>query len=223
MVKEVKKFESEYLISNDVLTKIIKLIRGEIVIDYSTEKVDGCKWDHDEIVDSNQMHFVSQEELGKMLKAIEKDAVIEYCFSLDRNSTSNNCMYTSFKRLRKYIRFSPNGSDFISSIRWENIHGKRRKAIKRCIKKVSKKTKPMIIEQIRTWNKYAGKQGFGYIYVNKSIAESIKKYMAIMGESENFEILEIVPWYRTVLAAYYDDNIYAVFFKKNKEEYYHDD
>ena len=168
-----------------------------------------------EFISSKQMVFTSREELKKFFNAIEKEVVIEYCYSAtvnNKNSSSEYNLVNSYKRFRKYCRIMPGGLQNIS-IRWENIHGKHRKNIKRLIKKLKRRC----IEQIRVWNKYADKDGVILTFVNETVATSLKKYMAIMGESENFEILEIIPWYRTYIESYYDKVLYAVFFK-NKEE-----
>lgn len=62
------------------------------------------------------------------------------------------------KRCRKYLKLADNGS--VIGVRWDKLHGKKRKFIKYRTRKAVKERK----QQIAMWNKYAGREDVLYIH-----------------------------------------------------------
>lgn len=68
------------------------------------------------------------------------------------SSTDRKCQYYLTKDDQKDYDYS--------GIRWDRIHGKKRKILKFEIKKAKKK----VLDQFNTWNKYAGRDNVLYIH-----------------------------------------------------------
>lgn len=68
------------------------------------------------------------------------------------SSTDRKCQYYLTKDDQKDYDYS--------DIRWDRIHGKKRKILKFEIKKAKKK----VLDQFNTWNKYAGRDNVLYIH-----------------------------------------------------------
>lgn len=67
------------------------------------------------------------------------------------SSTDRKCKYYLIKDEKDY---------YYSGIRWDRIHGKKRKILKFEIKKAKKK----VLNQFNIWNKYAGRDDVLYIH-----------------------------------------------------------
>lgn len=62
------------------------------------------------------------------------------------------------RRCKKYLKYADNGR--VLSVRWDKLHGKRRKFIKLCAKRAVKQYN----KQTDMWNKYAGRNDVLYIH-----------------------------------------------------------
>lgn len=108
---------------------------------------------------------VSTEEIKRMMK----DCEIELCKDLCRSkpfwnansrwhaySSDTDCLceYYLVKGVNEY------GHEGSVNIRWDRIHGRKRKTLKFAIKKQKRK----IQKQFDMWNKYAGKENVLYIH-----------------------------------------------------------
>mgnify|MGYP004467727571 FL=1 len=100
----------------------------------------------------------------------------------------------------KYYLTKDDPKDYgYSGIRWDRIHGKKRKILKFEIKKAKKK----VLDQFNTWNKYAGRDDVLYIHAR------------LGGNNWNFyggPELEKQPWFLEKVDNSFDDtycDIYA--------------
>lgn len=103
------------------------------------------------------------------IKAIKHNAAIEVVEDLCRtrpiwNPHDSGHWYT--ERTRASVDYylvtetNENGDEYYSDIRWDRIHGKKRKILKYAIKKAHQRVEA----QYSTWNKYAGKENVLYIH-----------------------------------------------------------
>lgn len=112
--------------------------------------------------------LVSDEELREMLKDAEFRAAEDWCEAEPRFSMDPYCysFCSSTDRVKeKYLisevqewECGPHRETV--GIRWDKIHGKKRKVLKYGIKRAQKAIK----DNISVWNRYAGKPGILYIH-----------------------------------------------------------
>ena len=132
----------------------------------------------------------SDGELAEMLRTAEMMAADDWCTSIPAFSMNpfvhEYSWETDMKRERFLFRITENWSAGphreTVGIRWDRIHGKRRKVLKYKIKKAQKAIK----DNIAVWNKYAGKENILYIHAR------------IGGENWSYyggEELEKQPWF----------------------------
>lgn len=107
--------------------------------------------------------LMSEEEsvnINDLFEGVEVSCVERLCRSQPFWSTRADSYlisdYTDY--LKRYYLVGKNGGGF--NVRWERIHGWKRKTLKTCIHN----KKQEIRRQYETWNKYAGKDGFLYIH-----------------------------------------------------------
>lgn len=110
---------------------------------------------------------LSAEEINNMMKDAEIDACEEMCCSVPFWTVNRSGLMFSYRTDRiceYYLVKNQNKSDsdhrMYTSIRWDRIHGKKRKSLKFEIKK----KKQRIRNQYDMWNKYAGKEHVLYIH-----------------------------------------------------------
>lgn len=104
---------------------------------------------------------VSEEEIREMEKATEINTVKNLC-EAEPFWSSDPAWYTSdrwTRYLKDYYLIKDSDDDYID-IRWNRIHGKKRKVLKFEIKKA----KRAVRNQWDMWNKYAGQDGVLYIH-----------------------------------------------------------
>ena len=103
------------------------------------------------------------------IDAIKKDAEIEALAGLLHavpffSPSSRISNYNDrIRRIEGYYfvtDIDEKGDEYYSDIRWDRIHGKKRKALKLKIKKAHRRVE----EQYNTWNKYAGREDVLYIH-----------------------------------------------------------
>lgn len=110
---------------------------------------------------------LSAEEINDMMKDAEIDVLEDLCCSVPFWNAKSNCRSYSYRTDRiceSYLvkNQNRNDSDFrrYTGIRWDRIHGKKRKVLKFEIKK----QKQRIRNQYDMWNKYAGKEHVLYVH-----------------------------------------------------------
>ncbi len=108
---------------------------------------------------------VSEEEIKRLIKNCETRVCEDLCCSEPFWSGNADCFEYSAKTdyFRKYYLIEgidEEGFKEYKGIRWDRIHGWKRKVLKFEIKKKSKR----IREQLDMWNKYAGKENVLYIH-----------------------------------------------------------
>lgn len=108
---------------------------------------------------------VSAEEIEKAVKASQIEVAEDLCCSRPFWTYGSTCHEYSSRTdcIRDYYLVKgvdENGYSEYTDIRWDRIHGKKRKDLKFAIKKKARR----IREQLNTFNKYAGKDGILYIH-----------------------------------------------------------
>lgn len=108
---------------------------------------------------------VSAEEIKKMMEDCEVMVCEDLCCSKPFWNGNANCsVYSSWTDyLRKYYMVTSTDEDGFTrytGIRWDRIHGWKRKVLKFEIKKQQRR----IQKQYDIWNKYAGKDNILYIH-----------------------------------------------------------
>ena len=105
--------------------------------------------------------LISQDEIKRMKKDCVIEVVEELCCSKPFwSSNPEYIIYNTYTdRLRRYFLIKDKDGNYVD-IRWDRIHGKKRKILKYAIKKKERK----IQAQFDTWNRYAGKEGILYIH-----------------------------------------------------------
>lgn len=91
------------------------------------------------------------------------------------------------------------------AIRWDRVHGKKRKAFKYVIKKAKKE----VFEQYELWNKYCGRDDVLYIHARIGSGN--------WGYYDCDKIVKGQPWYLGHCEDYFD-NTYVDIYAKIKEE-----
>lgn len=104
---------------------------------------------------------VSKTDLDKILHSMEILAVQNLCESFPAwnfySCCSEYCPATD-RRLKKYMILDKDGDPI--GIRWNRIHGKKRKTAKYAIKQYKKN----VIENIKVFNKYAGRDDILFVH-----------------------------------------------------------
>ena len=109
---------------------------------------------------------ISAEEIREMVKNSEIDVCKNLCCSVPSWNARSVDVEFSDKTdyiCRHYLIASKNSVGYYchyTDIRWDRIHGKKRKILKFEIKK----RKRNILKQFDMWNKYAGKENVLYIH-----------------------------------------------------------
>lgn len=97
-------------------------------------------------------------------------------------------------------------------IRWDRVHGKKRKAFKYVIKKAKKD----VYQQYEMWNKYAGRSDVLYIHCRLGAGN--------WGYYKGWDIIESQPWFLDKVEDYFDHtymDIYAKIKEVPNEHYEH--
>lgn len=107
---------------------------------------------------------ISKEEIKATEKAYSIDVLLDLCRSCPCWTTTKCWGYTKAteKRVSYYTvsKTDENGDTTYTDIRWDRIHGKKKKVLKMAIKKTIKNVRT----QMNTWNKYVGKENIIYIH-----------------------------------------------------------
>ena len=107
---------------------------------------------------------VSKEELDKLLKEHEVYVCEYLCRSIPYWSGKADCHTYSWKsnRIKKHYLIKDETVNYekYKDIRWDRIHGRKRKILKFEIKKQRQK----VHRQFEMWNKYAGREDVLYIH-----------------------------------------------------------
>ena len=90
------------------------------------------------------------------------------------------------------------------AIRWDRVHGKKRKAFKYVIRKAKKE----VYQQYEMWNKYAGRSDVLYIHCRLGAGN--------WGYYKGWDIIESQPWFLDKVEDYFD-NTYMDIYAKIKE------
>lgn len=148
---------------------------------------------------------VTAEELQRLMKECEVQVCEDLCCSVPFWSARSSCHRFSSQTdcIRKYFltqAVDEKGYKRYVGIRWDRIHGKKRKILKFAIKKQNKR----IQKQFEVWNRYAGKEGILYIHSR------------IGGRNWNYyggDELITQPWFLEKVDDWFDNtycDIYAV-------------
>ena len=143
---------------------------------------------------------VSRDELFELAK----DEGLRRCASLCRSlppfdwnsnwsemSERTDFITEYYLELQKYKNGGYNHLDPIA-VRWDRVHGKKRKAFKYVIKKAKKE----VFEQYEVWNKYCGRNDVLYIHCRLG-AGNWDYY-------RGWEIIESQPWFLDKVEDYFD-------------------
>lgn len=95
-------------------------------------------------------------DVSEMIEGIE----VETCKELCRSHWRIDPIFYTYSDKTDFACAYYLSKDKSSSVRWERIHGRKRKNLKYKIKQKSRKIK----EQYEMWNKYAGKPNVLYIH-----------------------------------------------------------
>lgn len=104
---------------------------------------------------------VNQTDLNEILHSMEILAVQNLCESFpawDFYSCCSEFCPATDRRIKKYMILDEDGDPI--SIRWDRIHGKKRKTAKYAIKKYKK----AVIDNIKVFNKYAGRDDVLFVH-----------------------------------------------------------
>lgn len=148
---------------------------------------------------------VTTEEIQKLMKDYEVQVCEDLCCSVPFWSTRSDCRIFSSRTdyIRKYFltqAVDEKGYKRYVGIRWDRIHGKKRKILKFAIKKQNKR----IQKQFDVWNKYAGKEGI--LYIHSRIGG--RNWSHYGGEE-----LATTPWFLEKVDDWFDNtycDIYAI-------------
>lgn len=110
---------------------------------------------------------VSSEEIGQMIKDGEIEACEDLCHSYPlwclnpilRHHGDKTAYLCDYYMVKNHKRDDNDGREYVD-IRWDRIHGKKRKILKFKIKKMRRR----IEQQFEMWNRYAGKENVLYIH-----------------------------------------------------------
>lgn len=154
----------------------------------------------------SEVRPVSSDEFARLLLSCELEVIEELCVSdpfwtsVFKCSTHN---YRSERAKKRYMLYGldEDGNKVAMGIRWDRIHGWKRRVLKREIKKQKNK----VTAQYCLWNKYAGKENVLYIHARMG-----GNNWAYYSDKEN---LLAAPWF---LARIDDcwDNTYCDFYAK---------
>lgn len=107
---------------------------------------------------------ISSEDLKEMLKRCEVDALEKLVAAEPPWTVNSDCFYSCAKTDRRkqfyLLQKKENGYKRYVAIRWDRLHGKKRKAAKFAIKKYKRR----VLDKWKMWNKYAGKENILYIH-----------------------------------------------------------
>lgn len=104
---------------------------------------------------------VNQTDLNEILHSMEILAVQNLCESFpawDFYSCCSELCTATDRRIKKYMILDEDGDSI--SIRWDRIHGKKRKTAKYAIKQYKK----AVIDNIKVFNKYAGRDDVLFVH-----------------------------------------------------------
>lgn len=104
---------------------------------------------------------VNQTDLNEILHSMEILAVQNLCVSFPAWDFYSCCLEfcpATDRRIKKYMILDEDGDPI--SIRWDRIHGKKRKAAKYAIKQYKKAA----IDNIKVFNKYAGRDDVLFVH-----------------------------------------------------------
>lgn len=104
---------------------------------------------------------VNQTDLNEILHSVEILAVQNLCESFpawDFYSCCSEFRPATDRRIKKYMILDEDGDPI--SIRWDRIHGKKRKTAKYAIKQYKK----AVIDNIKVFNKYAGRDDVLFVH-----------------------------------------------------------
>lgn len=104
---------------------------------------------------------VNQTDLNEVLHSMEILAVQNLCVSFpawDFYSCCSEFCPATDRRIKKYMILDEDGDPI--SIRWDRIHGKKRKTAKYAIKQYKKAA----IDNIKVFNKYAGRDDVLFVH-----------------------------------------------------------
>lgn len=151
---------------------------------------------------------ISREEMIELRTAIAINCVKDLCTSKPFWSANPYCYESSSETDRICNYYLVQNEDEYIDIRWDRIHGKKRKILKFEIKKAIRKME----KQYEIWNKYAGKENILYIH-SRMGGGNWKHY-------EEKESITNQPWFLDRVDDWFD-NTYCDFYAKiniNKEE-----
>lgn len=136
---------------------------------------------------------ISEEEIRKLVRYASINEVIDLCSA--RPYWSPYARWHTYDRwvsyLKDYYLVKDSDNGYID-IRWDRIHGKKRKILKFEIKKAKRK----IRKQYDMWNKYAGQDGV--LYIHSRIGGNNWTYF------KGPELVEKQPWFLDRVDDYFD-------------------
>ena len=156
---------------------------------------------------------VTKEQIKSMQKNMEisiVESLIESEPSWDANSCVSTWDWITPIKKKYYLIACKDKNDNIRyiGIRWDRIHGKKRRILKYEIKKANRD----IEKQFEVWNKYAGREDV--LYIHSRMGGGNWKYF----DNESKEKLLNQPWFLDRVDDYFDSTYCDFYAKINVEE-----
>jgi len=163
---------------------------------------------------------ISEEEIKEMTASADVDAVEDLVRSCPPWSVGSDChsyCWRTDKNLRRFLVYTKDesGYDRPTAVRWEKIHGKRRKKIKLLTKTQVKR----IRKSMDTFNKYDGRKDV--LYVHARIGGNNWVFFGGQKVAEHPAFIERVDdWFDSTYCDIYlkvDESIVEQYLKEEKE------
>ena len=164
---------------------------------------------------------ISEEEIKEMNASADVDAVEDLVRSCPPWSVGSDChsyCLRTDKNLRRLLVYTndESGYDRPTAVRWEKIHGKRRKKIKLLTKTQAKR----IRKSMDTFNKYAGRKDV--LYVHARIGGNNWVFFGGQKVAEHTAFIERVDdWFDSTYCDIYlkvDESLVEQYLKEEKEK-----
>ena len=164
---------------------------------------------------------ISEGDIKEMTDSAEVDAVEDLVRSCPPWSVGSDChsyCWRTDENLKRFLVYTQNerGYDRPTAVRWEEIHGKRRKKIKLLAKTQIKR----IRKSMDTFNKYAGRKDV--LYVHARIGGNNWVFFGGQKVAEHPAFIERVDdWFDSTYCDIYlkvDESIVEQYLKKEEKE-----
>ena len=147
--------------------------------------------DEEQVSRGELFELAESEGLRRCAKLCRSLPPFDWNSGVSEMSERTDFITEYYLELQKYKNGGYNHLDPIA-VRWDRVHGKKRKAFKYVIKKAKKE----VFEQYEMWNKYCGRDDVLYIHCRLG-AGNWDYY-------KGWEIIESQPWFLDKVEDYFD-------------------